>query len=88
MKTINSWRNREAIAKGKLLIGYLLAGYPSRENSLLQIKDCDIAGLDVFEIGYPASDPVSDGEVIQRAHRLVDGGVSQIWIIEKTARRN
>lgn len=78
MKTINSWRNREAITeKGRLLIGYLLAGYPSREDSFLQIQNCDIAGLDVFEIGYPASDPASDGEVIRRAHRLVDSGISQ-----------
>lgn len=73
MKRIISKRNINVTKDGKkLLVGYLLAGYPQKENFLKLIMNCEAAGVDIFEIGFPSADPSSDGEVIQKAHQMVD----------------
>lgn len=49
------------------LIPFFVLGYPTPEKSLSFIKAalaCDIAGL---ELGFPFSDPVADGPIIQHA---------------------
>ena len=75
MKKIASERNRACLENGKLTIGYLLAGFPDRESFLDLLPDCEAAGIDVFEIGYPSENPASDGEVIREAHGLVDHSI-------------
>ena len=76
MKTIVSKRNINLTKDGrKLLVGYLLAGYPRKNDFLKLLADCEAAGVDIFEIGFPSSDPSSDGEVIQMAHQMVDTSV-------------
>lgn len=76
MKRILSKRNIN-ITKGgkKLLVGYLLAGYPQKDDFLKLINNCEAAGVDIFEIGFPSADPSNDGEVIQKAHHMVDESV-------------
>ena len=70
---ILSKRNKKALQSGnKLFIGYLPAGYPNLEEFKSIIKKCNVAGVDILEIGYPASSPFADGEVIQKANSLVD----------------
>ena len=49
------------------LIGYLPAGYPSREGAVECIKAMVAGGVDIVEIGLPYSDPVMDGPTIQAA---------------------
>ena len=49
------------------LIGYLPAGYPDQKSSAKIIKSMIDGGVDAIEIGYPYSDPVMDGPVIQAA---------------------
>ena len=49
------------------LIGYLPAGFPTKEKCILAIKAMVTGGVDSIEIGYPYSDPVMDGPVIQAA---------------------
>jgi tryptophan synthase alpha chain len=49
------------------LVGYLPAGFPTVAGGIDAIKASIEAGVDVFEIGLPYSDPVMDGPVIQRA---------------------
>jgi tryptophan synthase alpha chain len=49
------------------LIGYLPAGYPSREGAIECIKAMVDGGVDIVEIGLPYSDPVMDGPTIQAA---------------------
>lgn len=49
------------------LIGYLPAGYPSRELSISLVQAMVAGGVDIVEVGMPYSDPVMDGPVIQRA---------------------
>ncbi|MBT8224219.1 MAG: tryptophan synthase subunit alpha, partial [Dactylosporangium sp.] len=57
-----------ARAEGRgALVGYLPAGFPSVEGSTTAIRTMIESGVDVVEIGFPYSDPVMDGPVIQRA---------------------
>ena len=49
------------------LIGYIPAGFPTLEGCKAAIDVLVAAGFDAIEIGYPYSDPVMDGPVIQEA---------------------
>lgn len=58
----------KARAEGRAaLIGYLPAGFPSVAGAVDAISAMVDAGIDAVEIGFPYSDPVMDGPVIQRA---------------------
>lgn len=52
------------------LIGYMPAGFPSREESLRIIDAMIAGGVDAIEVGYPYSDPVMDGPIIQAAAEI------------------
>lgn len=57
----------ELKSKGKkAFIGYTTFGYPTKEKTLDYIK-LIYSYVDVLELGFPFSDPIADGEVIQRA---------------------
>ena len=49
------------------LIGYLPAGFPTIDGAITVIQAMIEGGVDAVEIGFPYSDPVMDGPVIQRA---------------------
>jgi tryptophan synthase alpha chain len=49
------------------LVGYLPAGFPTVEGAIAAVRAMADSGVDLFEIGFPYSDPVMDGPVIQRA---------------------
>jgi tryptophan synthase alpha chain len=49
------------------LIGYLPAGFPTKEQSIAGIEAMIDGGVDLVEVGLPYSDPVMDGPVIQAA---------------------
>ena len=57
------------------LIGYMVAGYPSIDESLDVIRAMVNGGVDILEIGIPFSDPIADGKTIQKAsfHALSKG---------------
>lgn len=52
------------------LIGYLPAGFPSQQECVDAITAMVEGGVDAIEIGYPYSDPVMDGPIIQEAAEL------------------
>ena len=52
------------------LIGYLPAGFPTIADSISVIRAMVAGGVDAVEIGFPYSDPVMDGPVIQHAAEL------------------
>ncbi|MEI9908113.1 MAG: tryptophan synthase subunit alpha [Actinomycetota bacterium] len=52
------------------LIGYLPAGFPTLERCKSAIEVLSQAGVDAVEIGFPYSDPVMDGPVIQAAAEM------------------
>lgn len=49
------------------LVGYLPAGFPTKEQSIAAIAAMIEGGVDLVEVGLPYSDPVMDGPVIQAA---------------------
>lgn len=57
-------------------VGYLTAGYPDRESFFRIARRCEEEGLHIFEIGFPASDPYADGEIIRHAHSVVDRDIA------------
>jgi len=75
---LNAEAYRAALDRGEaLLIGYLVAGDPSIEESFEMIQASAQAGIDIIELGVPSPDPFVDGAVIQRAHkRSLDAGAS------------
>ena len=52
----------------KALVAYLVAGDPTPETTVPLMHDMAAAGVDVFELGIPFSDPEAEGPVIQLAH--------------------
>jgi tryptophan synthase alpha chain len=64
-------RFRKLKARGKkAFIPYIMAGYPSLEdtkNGLILFEEC---GADIVELGVPFTDPLADGPIIQRASEM------------------
>lgn len=68
------------------LIGYLPAGFPTQKESKLIIKAMINGGVDAIEIGYPYSDPIMDGPVIQAASEQAisnGAGVDEVFDLLK-----
>jgi len=58
-------------------IPFITAGDPNLATSELLLIELATAGADIIELGVPFSDPVADGEVIQRAsERALRNGVT------------
>ncbi len=49
------------------LLSYMVAGYPDLETSKMAFEIL-LEHSDMLEIGFPFSDPVADGPIIQQAH--------------------
>lgn len=52
------------------LIGYMPAGFPTLDGSKKLIAAMVEGGVDIIEVGFPYSDPVMDGPVIQQAAEI------------------
>ena len=75
-------------ANKAVLIGYLPAGFPTQKASKKIIKAMIDGGVDAIEIGFPYSDPVMDGPVIQAASEeaIKNGvGVDQVFELMKSS---
>ncbi len=63
--------------KESLLSIYLTAGYPNLNDILDLIMSLEKAGVDLIELGFPFSDPLADGPVIQESSRIaIENGMS------------
>ena len=51
----------------KALIAYIMAGYPNEKATLSIVRGLTKGGVDIIELGFPFSDPLADGPVIQNA---------------------
>ena len=51
----------------RALIAYVMAGYPSYDSSMAAVRGLVRGGADIVELGFPFSDPLADGPVIQNA---------------------
>lgn len=76
-------RIEKTFKKTKPFIGYLTGGDGGLEytvNSALALIE---GGVDILEIGFPFSDPVADGPVIQKAHdRALAQGTTSSTLLE------
>jgi len=61
----------ELNARGeKALIAYIMAGFPNEKATMSAVKGMIKGGADIIEIGFPFSDPLADGPVIQNASMI------------------
>jgi tryptophan synthase alpha chain len=54
----------------KALIAYIMAGYPNDKSTITAIRGLIKGGVDIIELGFPFSDPLADGPVIQNASTI------------------
>jgi tryptophan synthase alpha chain len=54
----------------KLLSVYITAGYPALSDTVPLCEALQDAGVDLIEIGFPFSDPLADGPIIQRSSEI------------------
>lgn len=54
----------------RILSIYYTAGYPTLDSTLDIAQNLEKAGVDFLEIGFPYSDPVADGPVIQHSSEV------------------
>ena len=56
--------------KEKALIAYIMVGYPNEKTTISAVRGLLKGGTDIIEIGFPFSDPIADGPVIQNASTI------------------
>ncbi len=61
---------QETFQRGKVLINYITAGYPTIETTVSTLLELQALGTDIIEIGVPFTDPVADGPTIQMANNV------------------
>ncbi|QLH02793.1 tryptophan synthase subunit alpha [Nitrosopumilus cobalaminigenes] len=54
----------------KALISYIMAGFPNEKATLSTVRGLVKGGVDIIELGFPFSDPLADGPVIQNASTI------------------
>ena len=54
----------------KALISYIMAGFPNDKATLSTVRGLIKGGVDIIELGFPFSDPLADGPVIQNASTI------------------
>ncbi len=52
----------------KTLMPFLTAGYPDLETTAAMLADFERRGVRIVELGFPFSDPIADGPVIQASY--------------------
>jgi tryptophan synthase alpha chain len=63
---------------------YFTAGFPQLGDTVPILKALQDAGADLVEIGMPYSDPVADGETIQRSNQqALDNGMTVATLFEQ-----
>ena len=67
MSRIKEKFNELKSKKEKALVSYIMVGYPSESATLSAIRGLVKGGADIIELGFPFSDPIADGPVIQKA---------------------
>ncbi|MEX2193589.1 MAG: tryptophan synthase subunit alpha [Nitrosarchaeum sp.] len=61
--------------KEKALIAYIMVGYPNENATISAIRGLIKGGADIIELGFPFSDPLADGPIIQNASTVsLDNG--------------
>jgi len=79
-----------ATRKDPILSLYFTAGYPNLDSTLVIAEALEKSGADFLEIGFPYSDPVADGPVIQSSSQqaLENGMTLQVLFQQLKELRN
>jgi len=73
METIESTNRIDKLFEEKkdgILSIYFTAGYPELDDTVSIITSLEESGVDMIEVGIPFSDPVADGETIQKSSQV------------------
>lgn len=63
--------------KENILSIYFTAGYPNLEDTLSIIQHLESCKVDMIEIGFPYSDPLADGPIIQKSSgKAIENGMT------------
>ena len=54
----------------KALIAYIMVGFPNKKATVSTVRGVVKGGADIIELGFPFSDPLADGPVIQNASTM------------------
>ena len=54
----------------RALIAYIMVGFPNEKATIAVVRGLVTGGVDIIELGFPFSDPLADGPVIQNASNV------------------
>lgn len=81
---MNRLNNLFETKKNNLLSIYFTAGYPALNTTVKIAEALEKAGADFLEIGFPYSDPVADGPIIQNSsQRALENGMTLKQLFEE-----
>ncbi len=70
--------------KEPILSVYFTAGYPALDDTLRLLRYLEEAGVDMVEIGFPFSDPLADGPIIQQSsQQAIANGMTLPLLLEQ-----
>ncbi|MFH1687288.1 MAG: tryptophan synthase subunit alpha [bacterium] len=70
----------------KLLIPFFTAGYPNMATTLEMVRVAADSGADMVELGFPFSDPLADGPLIQMSSwEAIQGGTTLASVLKVVA---
>jgi len=75
----------------KALISYIMIGFPNENATLSIVRGLVKGGTDIIELGFPFSDPIADGPVIQNASTIsLNNGakIEKFFSLVKKIRKN
>lgn len=68
----------------KILNIYCTAGYPMLDSTLPVMKALQDSGTDIIELGMPYSDPLADGETIQKSSAIaIENGMNLRLLLQQ-----
>ena len=77
MNPIDSLFARLKTERKKAFIPFITAGDPDLDATAKLLRECAQRGASLIEVGFPYSDPIADGSVIQASYtRALSNGVS------------
>ena len=72
--------------RSEILSIFFTAGFPKLTDTKTILESLDKSGVDLVEIGMPYSDPIADGETIQRSNKVaLDNGMTLNVLFEQLA---
>jgi tryptophan synthase alpha chain len=70
--------------KENILSLYFTAGFPNLNDTLSILKHLEASDVDMIEIGFPYSDPLADGPVIQESSgKAIENGMTLVLLFEQ-----